>query len=843
MNPAANSDQLATGVAAVNSLADFGEGKGGQAKRWKAELDSAKRAQTDFMKRAEKTIRRYRDERDAVDAQDRKFNILWSNVQTLKPAIYAKPPKPEVSRRFDTTSDVNRVAASIFERNLSFTVCEHSMFDNTLAACVEDRLLPGRGTAWIRYVADLKPMYAERPDPLAAPAPAMPGAPVQAPAAAPPGPAPAAAPMAAALGAPPAPMSPDGTVQLPPGPLPMLGAPTPTPQPPPTPPQPKEAQNKAVTDDAYESMVIAGEKVCFDYVHWKDFRMSPSRTWEECCWVARRVFMTRANGKKRFGDVFDKVPLKYEESGQNNSRAGGNVEFGPGPGVLKKAAVWEIWSKDDLKVYWLCEDYPEILDERDDLFELDDFFPCPKPLLATTTNDSTIPIPDYCMYQDQALELDQITNRISLLTQALKVIGVYDKTQDAIQRLLTEGVDNVMIPVDNWGMFAERGGLKGTVDFFPVEMVMNVLERLINARGVVKQDVYEITGIADIVRGATVASETATAQTIKERFANIRISDSQKDVARFAGDLVNMAAQLMTNFFQPETLLTNADMDDKSPDFQYVPAAIQLIKNGKLIQHKISVSVDAITQQDEKEEKEARSEFMQNFSLLMQQAVPAIEKMPTIAPMIGQVILWSVRGYKIGRDIEGAIEQLLSAMGNGGANLPPPGAAEAAQANQKHQQDLQHAQDDHQAEMAREKDALAIKQAQNQEDLQYLRNRHALELQHAKEMNEAAVAGTVMKAEAASNVTTAKGAQELDAKGVANAQTLAQAHDQHVQGLAQDAVAHAGALAQGQDNHIVGLVQGQQEHESAQERAAEASDQQLEQAEAAAKVKQEGGNA
>src|SRR4029079_12913338 len=137
-------------------------------------------------------------------------------------------------------------------------------------------------------------------------------------------------------------------------------------------------RNKAVTDDAYEASVISGERVCFDYVHWRDFRMSPSRTWEECCWVARRVFMTRENGNKRFGEkVFKDVPLNYTEpkntDRESNSGSGGNESFGPGMSVLKKAAVWEIWSKDDLKVYWLCEDHPTLLDERPDLFQLDEF--------------------------------------------------------------------------------------------------------------------------------------------------------------------------------------------------------------------------------------------------------------------------------------------------------------------------------------------------------------------------------------------------------------------------------------------------------------------------------------
>jgi len=800
MNPQANSESPSGAGASVDQVSDFGEGKEGQAKRWKAELDSAKRSEASFVKRAEKTVKRYRDERDSIDDQDRKFNILWSNVQTLKPAVYAKPPKPEVSRRFDTTNQVNRVAAAILERNLEFTVCEHSQFDATMNACVEDRLIPGRGTAWVRYVADLTPMYENRPDPLpGAPETPVPPTSVQA----------GGGTGAAMPGASPAPLPP-GTTALPPGPLPMLGQPTPTPQPPRTPPQPKELQNKAVTDDSYESGVISGEKVCFDYVHWKDFRMSPSRTWEECTWVARRVFMTRASGVKRFGEAFNNVPLNYAEAAStqkaSNAGSGGNQEFGPGLGVLKKAAIWEIWSKDDLKVYWLCEDHPEILDERDDLFQLDEFFPCPKPLLATTTNDSTIPLPDYCMYQDQATELDQITNRISLLTQALKVIGVYDKTQDAVQRLLTEGVDNTMIPVDNWAMFAERGGLKGVVDFFPVEMVMNVLERLINARGVVKQDVYEITGIADIVRGASVASETATAQSIKEKFANIRINDTQKDIARFASDLINKAAQIMVNFFQPETLIVNADLQDPAgPDFQYVPAAVQLVKDGKLIQHKISVSVDSITKADDKEEKEARNEFMQNFGFLMQQAVPAIEKMPELAPMIAQVTLWSVRGYKIGRDIEGVIEQSISQMAQQGPppEKPDPAMVKAKMEGEKMQAEMAMKQQDQQAKQAADAAEMQMKEREHALDLQFKEREFDLKLQFMRE--EFALKQQAAQTDAAVKVQTAQIDGEIKTQ-------------QHAQTMEQQA----------------------QAHEAGQEQQAEAADAELEQKESAAKEKKEG---
>lgn len=820
MNPQANSESPTGGSASVTTIADFGEGDVGVANRWKAELKSADKAEKNFILRAEKTIKRYRDERDAVDDQDRKFNILWSNVQTLKPAMYAKPPIPETSRRFDTTNPVNRVAAMILERNLSFTVCEHSMFDETMSEVVEDRLLPGRGVAWVRYVADFKPMYADRPSPL----PAQPEAATAPPAGAPEG--------ASDAG--------QAADQLPPGPLSMGGT---TPMPPKTPMQPKELQNKALTDDSYE-IIAGGERVCYDYVHWKDFRMSPCRTWEECSWVARRVFMTQANGIKRFGDEFKLVPLNYTETkADSQNKTGGNEQFGPGQSVLKKAAIWEIWSKEDKKVYWICEDHPKCLDEKPDLFQLDEFFPCPKPLLATTTNDSTVPIPDFCMYQDQAGELDQITNRISLLTQALKVVGLYDKTQAAIQRLLTEGVDNTMIPVDNWAMFAERGGLKGTVDFFPMQMVIETLEKLITARGVVKQDVYEITGIADIVRGASVASETATAVSIKDKFVGIRTHDTQKDIARFASDLINMTAQIMTNFFQPETLIINADMQDPSnPDYQYVQGAVQLIKDGKLIQHKITVTVDSITKADDKEQREARVEFLQGFAQLLQQAIPAVQQIPSMAPMLSHIILWSVRGFKVGRDIEGVIEQGISQMSQNGTPPPPPDpAAQKMQAEQQaHQQQMAQEQEKHQMAQKREQDALALKQAQNQEDLRHTQAANAEALNHAQAMNQAAVAAIFMKAEAAAKVTTATGAQQLDQKGVAGAQALAQAHGEHLQSLVQGSEAHAQGMAQQDQQHAAGLVQGQEKHEVGQEQAAEAGNLKLEQMESAAKAKKEG---
>jgi hypothetical protein len=261
-------------------------------------------------------------------------------------------------------------------------------------------------------------------------------------------------------------------------------------------------------------------------------------------------------------------------------------------------------------------------------------------------------------------------------------------------------------------------------------MVMKVLTQLIQDRNVIKQDIYEITGIADIVRGASVASETATAQSLKAKFAGIRINDSQKDIARFAADLMNMSAEIMTNFFQPETLLLGADMDPAHKDFAHVPEAMQLIKSRQLIKHRLTVTVDAITEADDKEEKEGRVEFLTALGNFMQQASQATAEHPQLAGMMAHILLWGVRGFKVGRDIEGVLEQGIRAIAENPPEEKPDPAAEKAQVEmQKMQGEMQMKQQEGQQKQQMAGVELQMKQQEFQQQLQFEQQKNAMELQ------------------------------------------------------------------------------------------------------------------
>ena len=110
-----------------------------------------------WVKRAEKVQKRYRDEgRENRTTGEARFNILWSNVQTLVPATFSKLPQPDVSRRFKDQDPVGRVASMLLERSLEFEITHYADYRSTMRQCVMDRFLGGRGTAWIRYEPHFK---------------------------------------------------------------------------------------------------------------------------------------------------------------------------------------------------------------------------------------------------------------------------------------------------------------------------------------------------------------------------------------------------------------------------------------------------------------------------------------------------------------------------------------------------------------------------------------------------------------------------------------------------------------------------------------------------------------
>ena len=101
--------------------------------------------------RADKIVKRYRDDSRTQNNPNARFNILYSNVQTIIPAVFARLPQPDVSRRFRDNDPVGRVASTMLERALEFEIEHYGDYKSAMDSVVFDRMIGGRGTAWVRY--------------------------------------------------------------------------------------------------------------------------------------------------------------------------------------------------------------------------------------------------------------------------------------------------------------------------------------------------------------------------------------------------------------------------------------------------------------------------------------------------------------------------------------------------------------------------------------------------------------------------------------------------------------------------------------------------------------------
>lgn len=570
-----------------------------------------------------------RDER--ADAADREYSIFWANIEVLREAAYARPPVPVVAPRFKGKNPIARHASDILERCL-ITTFEQSDLHGCMQEVRDEFLRYSRGTARVRLATKR-----------------------------------------------------DGT-----------------------------------------------ECVEYDHFNADDFAHDPARKWREVKWVAFRSWLNREKGRARFneslgqwGKSFDDVPIKKRDE---NSAAIDPKE--------DQAPVWEIWCIESGMVHFVCEDFDIELATEEPWLDLTDFWPCPKPAYGTLVPKKLKPVPDIRQYKDQIEEINTYTARIAALSESLRMKGFYPagagELSDAIEAAIKNLDDRaVLVPVSS---FAASGGgsFADSIVWLPIEQVGKLIRELVELRRVLIDDVYQITGISDIMRGQTEASETLGAQQLKSQWGSIRIRGKQNELSRFTRDMSRITAEVIAENFQPQTIAqmsqaelpTQMQKQKAQADMQMMqqqammaqsppapgmppqpappPIPPEKIKEMQDILEKpsfeevmaflnddrargfvIEVETDSTIQPDEDAEKQRRTEFVTAIGGLFQQALPVAQTMPQAIPFLGEILKFTAAGFRAGRPLEGAIDELVEQMKGAAQQMMQPKADPVAEAKQK----------------------------------------------------------------------------------------------------------------------------------------------------------------
>lgn len=632
---------------------------------WLKELDSARKRVKDYRKDASRIVKLY----EGGKAAESPFNILYSNTETLAPALYNNPPRPVVQRRFKDDDPLGKVASDVARRSLEFLIDnelgDYTPFDDLMTQAVLEALVPGEGVTWFKYDASI----VKQPEP---------NNPTEG--------------QEDQTG--------EGEV---------------------------EAQQGEIHPEPLEQ--VEYETVCGEAVPWDRFLHGYAKQWKDVPWVAREHFMTRDELVKNFGEeIGHRIPLNISgkahaektDDGDDDSEKVIDAEG------VDLGHVFEIWDKETKMVRFLAPSYPQgFVKEVEDPLQLSGFFPMPRPLVLFPKISSLVPVPLYTMYEEQAKELNRITVRINKIVQALKVRGFYDSTLEGLEKVLAAD-DNVLIPAENVAAMQQGQTLEKAIWLMPLEKLVAVLQQLYVQRQQIKQVIYEITGISDILRGASVASETATAQNIKNQWGTLRLKKMQKQIARYVRDCLRIMGELAMTKFSQQTLAQMTGLQfptaqqkqqaqamlqqiqlqaqqqpqvpgqppapPPAPPPQILAAAqlpsweevMGLLTNDLQRNYRVDIETNSTVDAEATEDKANMGEFLNAIAQFMNGAAPLVQQGVLPFDAAKSILLAVTRRYRFGPEVEDELKKMQPPQQQGnGADAKAKADLEAAQAEQK----------------------------------------------------------------------------------------------------------------------------------------------------------------
>ncbi len=522
---------------------------------WVNKITVAEKQYEKYYNLVRETREFYKDNAGSSKTEGR-YNIFWSGVETQKPFLYFRQPKPYIERANPSAGEAQKLACRILSRALSWNLQQFD-FDSVVKYARNDFLISGCGILWEHY----EPEFAEFPD---------------------------------------------------------------------------------ACDPARKIELKIGEKVVSQYVNPEHFIADCDKVgiWEDVSWVARKIYMSKQEAIEAFGEA---ACVELVREGEKDYRS-------------REICIYEIWDKVSRRVYWLAKEKGgDFLKVCNNPLKTEGFFPCPKPIFATLTNDSIIPIPDYSLIKELLNELNGINTRMKLTMQALKVSGAYDNSFPELANILSKDV--TLVAAKDFERLKDAGGLRGIIDFVPIEQYVSALEQLAARRQDIIARIYDITGVSDIMRGTSDAAETATAVNQKTNFGTLRNQDRQNDMQRFICDIFRLKAEIICELFSVDTLMSFLTTEEAA-DARVALAAVRVLKDDKMRGMVLHVESDNVFNLS------AENNELQNgikiINEMINTALPTVSRQPLLLPLYRQMIGAVCGSLPKGRIFETVLEKVFN---------------------------------------------------------------------------------------------------------------------------------------------------------------------------------------
>ena len=549
---------------------------------WKKQIESAKNAFDKYFNKAKECEKEY-------TAEEKNYNIFYSNVQTLDSNLGINNPKPDIQRRFLKKMDADKLKSNTYAevaRILSGAVeyvVDVSKVDNIIKKDIHNDDVVGRGIAWIEY-------------------------------------------------------------------------------------------NPTIEVDENGVEFIANRDIHLSSLKYDEYLCSTAECDSDIWWKARRHLLSRKDIYERFGYSADDRELQYKPSDDNET-------------VLNRGEVWEIWDKNDRKRIFILLTHKnhELLEETDDPYKLECFFPCDE-LCFIRENNSIIPVPEYMLYKKQADLLEETSKKIAQISDAIKYIVVSGSQDKSVSNQITAAQNGDVLTIQSNGAV---NSISEMLTVVPVDAAVNMIQYLEDLKERTKNSIFEITGISDLMRGLSDPRETAKAQQIKGMFGSLRFQDKQHMVQEHRKRIYRIIAEIIAEHYDEETLAemtctylptkeqkltldaeiqglqakgqeVSQDLIDKYNGMVNMPTwddVINILRSDRLRNYTVDVETTATAFDDHEQQTEAINQITQTY-LAMTQAAAQLNS-PELVKGFMPIMRMNLTNCKVSSAIQRQLDEAL----------------------------------------------------------------------------------------------------------------------------------------------------------------------------------------
>lgn len=396
-----------------------------------------------------------------------------------------------------------------------------------------------------------------------------------------------------------------------------------------------------------DALSIKYQDISIEPWDWEDYCHGEGRSWKEVRWQAFRHWMTDED----LNDNFDGLEKRRFASnkGEVNSQKDGYQK--------DRTGVWELWDKDDRKIKWCLSEADDYARVDDDPIEIPGFFPNPQPILSVLSDD-LVPIPEYRIYRALAEELECIQGRISEITRAIKVGGLYSAQIPEFERVFAV-TDGQYLETQNITAIRDAGGLKEAIWSLPIRELIESLISLSQHRESLKGLIYELTGISDILRSSSDPGETLGAQQMKMRNSAMRVQPRQNAIAGYSREIVRIIVAVIAQKFEAHVLeaITGVDLKSDYPGVTW-DMIIQVMRGDLLLSYKIDIETDSTIQDIMVSDRQEVREMLTGIVEYITAMAPAVQSGLIPLQSAKDMLLAVIRRYQAGPELEDSINSI-----------------------------------------------------------------------------------------------------------------------------------------------------------------------------------------